>query len=149
MGDEFDFPIVKFPYLGSNIPESPACGVFVSQLIRYARVCSKYEDFLFRGSILISKLLKQGYSSRKLQTNFRKFYGRHTHLVHKFDTSVSHMLKGLFTNCDIWLVSLFGGKSWRVPHVGRKCSLFPEHLISLTLGSFHPFIIHVLLNLSI
>ena len=92
-----------FHTLSRNIPESPACGVFVSQLIRYARVCSKYmyEDFLFRGSILVSKLLKQGYSSRKLQIIFRKFYVRHIDLVHKFDTSVSHMLNGLFTNCDI------------------------------------------------
>ena len=31
---------------------------------------------------------------------------------------------------------LFGGKSWWVPHVGRKCSLFSEHLILLHLGSF-------------
>ena len=52
--DDFDFPVVNFPYLSSNIPESRAYGVFVSQLIRYARVCSKYEDFLFRGSILVS-----------------------------------------------------------------------------------------------
>ena len=34
-------------------------------------------------------------------TTFRKFYDRHTYLVNKFDTSVSPMLKGLFTNCDI------------------------------------------------
>ena len=81
------------------MPESPAYGVFVSELIRYAGVCTKYEDFLFRGSILLSKLLKQGYSSRKLQTTFRKFEnGRHTDIVHQFDAS---MLKGLFTNCDI------------------------------------------------
>ena len=73
---------------------------FVSQLIRYARVGSKYKDFLFRVSILVSKLLKQGYSSR---TTFRKLYmyGRHTDLVHKFDTSVSHMFNDLFTDCDI------------------------------------------------
>ena len=93
----FDFPVVNFPFLSSNIPESPAYGVFVSLLIRYARVCSNYEDFLFRGSILVPKLVKQGYSSNKLQTTSRKFYGRHTDLVHKFDTSVSHM----FTDCDI------------------------------------------------
>ena len=30
---------------------------FVSQLIRYAQVGSKYEDFLFRGSILVSQEL--------------------------------------------------------------------------------------------
>ena len=99
--DDFNFPIVNFPYLGSNIPESPAYGVFVSQLIRYARVCSKYEDFLFRGSVLVSKFLQQGYSSRKHQTTFRKFYGRHIDSVHKFDTCVAHMWNGLFTNSDI------------------------------------------------
>ena len=69
--------------------------------IYYDRVCSKYEDFLFRVSILVSKLLKQIYSSQKLQTIFLKFYGRHTDLVHKFVTSVSHMFNGLFTNGDI------------------------------------------------
>ena len=55
-----DFPVVD--------------GVFVSQLIRYAGVCSKYEDILFKGSILVAKLVKQGYSSHKLQTTFRKLY---------------------------------------------------------------------------
>ena len=73
--------IYSLPYLSSNIPESPAPVVFVSQLIRYALVCSKYEDFMCRGSILVSKLLKQGYSSRKHQTTFRKWYGRHKTLL--------------------------------------------------------------------
>ena len=57
--DEFNFPIIYFPFLNSNIPESSAYAVLVSQLMRYARVCSKYKDFLLRGSILVSKLLKQ------------------------------------------------------------------------------------------
>ena len=39
-------------------------------------------------------------------TTFRKFHC-HTDIVHKFDTSVSHMLKGLFNSCDIWLVSSY------------------------------------------
>ena len=86
-------------------------------MIRYARVCSKYEDFLLRGSILISKLLKQEYSSRKLQTTLRKLYGRHTDHVNKCDTSVSHMLKGLFINCDIWLASSY----WGVIATGATC----------------------------
>ena len=57
--DDFDFPIFNLPYLSRNIPESPAYGVFVSQFIRYMLylVSSKCEDFLFRGSILISKLI--------------------------------------------------------------------------------------------
>ena len=49
-------------------------GVFIYQLIRYARVCSRYNDFLYRSRIhfLTSKLLKQGYSVEKLKTAFRK-----------------------------------------------------------------------------
>ena len=57
---------------------------------------------MFSGSILVSK---QGYYSQKNQTTFRKFNGRHIDLIHKFDTSVQHMLNGHFTNCDIGLVS--------------------------------------------
>ena len=57
---------------------------FVSQLIRYTRVYSKYEDFLFRGSILVSKLLKLGYPSQKLQNIIRKFLSHHTDPVHNF-----------------------------------------------------------------
>ena len=96
--EDFNFSIVNFPFIDRNIPESPAYGVFISQLIRYARVCSRYNDFLYRGSILTSKLLKQGYSIEKLKITFRKFYSRHSDLVGKYNISVSHMLQGLFDN---------------------------------------------------
>ena len=67
--DDFDFSIVNCPYLSSNNPLHMV--FFASQLIRNARVCSKY-DILFKGYILVSKLLKHGYYSRKFQTTFRK-----------------------------------------------------------------------------
>jgi hypothetical protein len=36
----FNFPIVNFPFIGSNIPAAPAYGVYISQLIRYyCRAC--------------------------------------------------------------------------------------------------------------
>ena len=37
--DDFDFHIVNFPYLSSNIPSGPSYDVYISQLIRYARCC--------------------------------------------------------------------------------------------------------------
>ena len=40
---------------------------------------------------MASKLLKQGYSSRKRQTNFRNVYGRHTDLDKKNYTSMSRI----------------------------------------------------------
>ena len=61
--DDFNFPTVNFPFLSSNIPSAPVYGVYISQLIRYARACSNYQDFMERGKMLISKLLSQGYQN--------------------------------------------------------------------------------------
>ena len=43
--DDFDFDIVNFPFLDGKIPCRPSYGVYISQLIRFARVCSHVEDF--------------------------------------------------------------------------------------------------------
>ena len=59
--DDFNFPIVNFPYLCNNTPVAPAYGVYVSQLIRYSRASSKYVDCVERGILLSQKLLRQGY----------------------------------------------------------------------------------------
>ena len=94
--DDFNFTIVNFPFLDSNIPVSPAYGVFVSQLIRYSRASSEYQDFIYRGSQLVSKLLQQGYVLARLITTFKKFYGRHHDLVDKYDKPMSRMARDLF-----------------------------------------------------
>ena len=52
--EDFNFPIVNVPFLSINIPSATARGVYVSQLIRYARACSKYQDFIERGKLLNS-----------------------------------------------------------------------------------------------
>ena len=39
--DAFKFEIINYPDLSGNIPTKPAYGVFTSQVIRYARICSK------------------------------------------------------------------------------------------------------------
>ena len=42
--DNFNFNIVNFPYLSSNIPSGPAYGVYISQLVRIGRICSNYTN---------------------------------------------------------------------------------------------------------
>ena len=49
--DDFNFSFTNFPFLSSNIPSLPAYGVFISQLIRYARDCSSYECFILKGNV--------------------------------------------------------------------------------------------------
>ena len=51
--DDFDFHVVNFPFLSSNIPFGPSYGVYISQLIRYARCCSHYDDFRYRHKCLV------------------------------------------------------------------------------------------------
>ena len=50
--DDFNFPIVNFPFICSNIPAAPAYGVYIFQLIRYSRACGSYQDNLDRGFLL-------------------------------------------------------------------------------------------------
>ena len=57
--DDFNLKILNFPNMCSNIPVSPACGVYISQLIRYARASSNYSDFLKRHLHLRDMLLDQ------------------------------------------------------------------------------------------
>ena len=47
------------------------------------------------------KVIEAGIFYMQTSDYFRKFYGRNTYLVHKFDTSVTHMSDGLFANCDV------------------------------------------------
>ena len=58
--DDFDFEIVNFPFLAGDVPRSTSYGVYISQLIRFARASSIVADFNTRNKLLTKKLLKQG-----------------------------------------------------------------------------------------
>ena len=46
--DDFNFKIINFPNMCSDIPAPPGYGVYISQLIRYARASNIYSDFFKR-----------------------------------------------------------------------------------------------------
>jgi hypothetical protein len=94
--DDFDFVIANFPFLCTNIPLSPAYGVYISQLIRYTRACFVYKDFSKRGQLLTKKLMLQGCNESRLKSSFRKFYGRHNDLVCDYKLALAYMLNDLF-----------------------------------------------------
>ena len=50
--DDFNFPIVNFQFICSNILAASTYGVYISQLIRYTRACGSYHDFLDRELLL-------------------------------------------------------------------------------------------------
>ena len=59
--DDFDFDTVNFPFLDGDVPR-----VYISRLIRFARVLSHVADFSARNKSLTAKLLQQGYRYHKL-----------------------------------------------------------------------------------
>ena len=79
--DDFDFDIVNFPFLDGNVPRRTSYGVYISQLIRFARASSNVSDFNYRNKALTANLLKQGYRYHKLRKVFSKFYRRQNELV--------------------------------------------------------------------
>ena len=86
--DDFNFPIVNFPFICSNIPAALAYGVYISQLIRYSRASGSYQDFLDGGLLLKRTLLNQGFLLVKLKSTLRKLYDRHHDLVDRYGISV-------------------------------------------------------------
>ena len=82
--DDFNFEIVNFPFLDGDVPRSPSYGVYISQLIRIARVCSNVDDF---------KLLKHGYRYHKIRIAFSKFYHRHSELIVKYNIGLKTLLQ--------------------------------------------------------
>ena len=51
--DDFDFDKVNFPFLDGDVPRRASLnGVYISQLIRFARVCNHVADFNARNKCL-------------------------------------------------------------------------------------------------
>ena len=73
--DDFDFDIVNFPFLDGDVPRSTYYGVYISQLIRFARVSSHVDVFNTRNKVLTAKLFRHGYRYHKIRKAFSKFIG--------------------------------------------------------------------------
>ena len=85
--DNFNFNIVNFPYLSSNIPSGPAYGVYISQLVRIGRICSNYTQFAGRHYKLTQRLIHQGFRYSALCIAFRKFAKKYTQVLEKYGCS--------------------------------------------------------------
>ena len=91
--DDFDFDLVNFPFLDGDVPRRTSYGVYISQLIRFARASSNLNDFNYRNKALTAKLLMQGYRYFKLRQAFSKFYRRHSALLEKCSVCLKTLLQ--------------------------------------------------------
>ena len=95
--DDFGFPIVNFPWLSGDVPRLPSYGIYISQLVRFAKCCTSVLDFHSKNLQITSKLLTQGYRYHKLRNTFGKFFRSYSELLPKFgDISFQdHVSKGI------------------------------------------------------
>ena len=100
--DDFDFDIVNFPFLDGDVPRRTSYGVYVSQLIRFARASSNLNDFNYRNKALTAKLLWQGYCYFKLRKAFSKFYRRHSALLEKYSVSLKTLLQQAISEPEVY-----------------------------------------------
>ena len=88
--NDFNFETVNFPFLDGDVPRSPSYGIYISQLIRFARVCSNVDDFNNRISF---QLLSYQNRYHKIQKEFSKFYHRHSELNVKYNIGLKTLLQ--------------------------------------------------------
>ena len=75
--DDYKFEIVNYPRLSGNIPLKAAYGVFSSQIIRYARICSLEQELAISIRTLVGKLVKKGYKLDGLKFSAKTCFKRH------------------------------------------------------------------------
>ena len=85
--------IVNFQFLDGDVPRSTSYGVYISQLIRFARASSHVADLNIRNKLLTQNLIKQGYWYHKIRKTFSKLYCRHHDLVSKLHVGLISLLR--------------------------------------------------------
>ena len=85
--DDFNFHIVDFLFMSSNVPSDPSHGVYISQLIRYTRCYTHPDDFGYRHKPLVDRLLSQRNKVHQQRNYFPKILWQ----VSRFDCEVSEV----------------------------------------------------------
>ena len=115
--------------LDGDVPRSTSYGVYISQLIRFARASSHVADFNTRNKLLTQKLLKQGYRYHKLHKPFTKFHRRYCDLISKFQVGLKPFLRQGLSQPEF-----YGDLVYRLnKSVGSKLGVFHANQISMCL----------------
>ena len=82
--DEFNFEVVNYPFPDSNISDTIGYNTFLSQILRFGRICSKFQDFASRTKFIYNKLESRGFKGVLLIKYFYKFCCKYPEMVRKF-----------------------------------------------------------------
>ena len=83
--DDYDFKILKYPNIKSNIHNSIANNTITGEIIRFSRCCSKTEDFKKRSKELRIRYLENGFSPTYVDKNITKTILKKKNIIIKYN----------------------------------------------------------------
>ena len=93
---------VYYPDLSGNIPERPAYGIYISQVIRYAKICNQTKDFIDRIRLLFNKLRKKHFSKERLLAALKKCCRKNPWIMVKHHHGMNNHLANDCWGADTW-----------------------------------------------
>ena len=99
-------------------------GVYISQLLRFARTCDRYSDFLARHKRLVRTLLDQGFRYGLLCRKFKQFYPSHHSLNQRYPHSVTqHLREGVDSQVRWWRIRILLVVQWWLAPIDYQFTL--------------------------
>ena len=104
--DAFTFPIVRMPFLDSNIPSSIFYGAIFSEILRIARCTLKFEDVVPRLQDLFTRMIAQGAHKEYILKQINKGFQRYPDTFLKFGQTPKEFCAFLHFRLILFLFSL-------------------------------------------
>ena len=82
--NDYSFEVINYPFLDENIPKNQPYGVFISQLVRFARINSSFHRFISACRNIIYKLIRQSFNPAASRRKFETFIDKYFDLWGKF-----------------------------------------------------------------
>ena len=95
--NNFNFKVVKYPSLRSNIPDHLLYNVFYSQMIRFFNICNDRSSFLSNIKMLVERCKQKGATTDKLFRAIHKLSKNHTVLFQTLDLSLYQIVQHINT----------------------------------------------------
>ena len=86
--DDYDFRVITFPYLESNILTSICYSVFFGEIMRYLRISTRLSDFEVRSRKLVDMLVQRKYKQSQLAKQFVRVFLRYKRDAKKFSGGI-------------------------------------------------------------
>ena len=86
---DYDFEVISYPFLDGNIPKGQSYGVFISQLVRFARINTSFNGFILDSRNLVDKLLNQSFDPAALRRRFKIFIDNYFDIWGKFGVFIT------------------------------------------------------------